>query len=147
MCTQAYYCRCFCLVYDRFIWWLSNWHFVYSVGACILFFRRKKCRKWEGARGCNSHVMTNIMLQPKANFNIQYCMHSALRTFLKHHNADSFYKNITNTTFQKIPIPHLTHISRNSFTNMYFASCSINWFYFTWLKRNLVDTIFSKNHK
>ena len=23
-------------------------------------------------------------------------------------NADSFYENITNMTFQKIPIPHLT---------------------------------------
>ena len=49
-------------VHDRFIW-SSNWHFL----PCTLFFCRKKRTKWEGAKGCNSHVMTNIMLQPKAN--------------------------------------------------------------------------------
>ena len=49
-------------VHDRFIW-SSNWHFL----PCTLFFCRKKRTKWKGAKGCNSHVMTNIMLQPKAN--------------------------------------------------------------------------------
>ena len=30
-------------------------------------------------------------------------------------NADSFYANFTNTTFQKIPIPHLTRPMRQKF--------------------------------
>ena len=30
-------------------------------------------------------------------------------------NADLFYENFTNTTFQKIPIPHLTHIMKQKF--------------------------------
>ena len=36
-------------------------------------------------------------------------------------NADSFYANFTNTTFQKIPIPHLTHTMQQKFLH-YFAS-------------------------
>ena len=30
-------------------------------------------------------------------------------------NADSFYANFTNTTFQKIPIPHLTRTMKRKF--------------------------------
>ena len=30
-------------------------------------------------------------------------------------NADSFYANFTNTTFQKIPIPHLTRTMKQKF--------------------------------
>ena len=30
-------------------------------------------------------------------------------------NADCFYANFTNTTFQKIPIPHLTHTMKQKF--------------------------------
>ena len=33
-------------------------------------------------------------------------------------NADSFYGNFTNTTFQKNPIPHLTRIMKQKFLHL-----------------------------
>ena len=35
-------------------------------------------------------------------------------------NTDSFYANFTHTTFQKIPIPHLTHTMKQKFLSIKF---------------------------
>ena len=46
-------------------------------------------------------------------------------------NANSFYVNFTNMTFQKIPIPHLTCMYSDSFSIAHFASCCISLLWLT----------------
>ena len=57
-------------------------------------------------------------------------------------NANLFHMNFTNTTFQKIPIPHLIIVlwNANFFTSTHFTSCCINQFQLTcltqWVQNN-----------
>ena len=46
-------------------------------------------------------------------------------------NANSFYVNFTNMTFQKIPIPHLTCMYYDSFSIANFASCCMSLLWLT----------------
>ena len=60
-------------------------------------------------------------------------------------NTDSFYMNFTNTTFQKIPIPHLTRTMKQKFLHLH--EFYLILYEVTYLVRNLVNTIFIQNQK
>ena len=63
-------------------------------------------------------------------------------------NADSFYANFNNKTFQKIHIPHLTNTMKQNFPLlMRITNFFINIFPLTCLMQFLVNVTFSKNQK
>ena len=60
-------------------------------------------------------------------------------------NANSFYANFTNTTFQKSPIPHLTCTMKQKIPSLtWIAWYCINWFSLTCLTRNSVKRFFPR---
>ena len=72
--------------------------------------------------------------------NLQYILSIYTKSLV---NADSFYTNFANTTFQKISVSHLTEIPSLTWIISFF----INRFPLTCLKQFLVNMTFSKNQK
>ena len=62
-------------------------------------------------------------------------------------NANLFYANFTNLTFQKIPIPHLTSTMKQKISLTCILHHVTDKLHLTCITRNLVNTIFFQNQK
>ena len=92
-------------------WSKSIWVFFQLESSCLLL---------------EDLFVKNTSINPRGKCRLGYQIYT--NSFF---NANSFYVNFTNMTFQKIPIPHLTCMYSDSFSIAHFASCCISLLWLT----------------